>query len=71
MGYITDSKEKTLINDIKEALASLDGWGSVEIYVQGDKVTQITSRKITKTQHEVANIVSWHNPRENPIMSKY
>jgi hypothetical protein len=58
MGYINSNQEKTLVKDIKEALSSLEGWGSVEIYVQDDRVTQITSRKIRKTQHKVADIVS-------------
>jgi len=58
MGYIEDKKKVTLIKDIEKALTSLEGWGSVEIYVQDDRITQITSRKITKTQHKIAEIVS-------------
>ncbi len=58
MRYIDPSKEKTLVKDIKEALASLEGWGSIEIYVQDDQVTQITSKRIRKIQHKVADIVS-------------
>lgn len=58
MGYIDANKvnkEKTLIDDVNEAIASVEGWGSIEIYVQDHKVTQITSRKIMKTQHKVMN----------------
>lgn len=58
MGYIDANKacrQKTLADDVNEAIASVDGWGSIEIYVQDHKVTQITSRKIMKTQHKVTN----------------
>ena len=38
-----------LVEDIIEELNSLGGWGSLEIYVQNNKVTQITKRAIKKT----------------------
>ena len=41
-----------LTEEIKEALDGLD-YGSVEIYVQNRKVTQITKRKIKKTNHRL------------------
>jgi len=41
-----------LTQEIKEALDGLD-YGSVEIYVQNRKVTQITKRKIKKTSHRL------------------
>jgi hypothetical protein len=41
-----------LTQEIKEALDGLD-YGSVEIYIQNGKVTQITKRKITKTNHRL------------------
>lgn len=37
-----------LINEINQALDNLN-WGSVEIYVQNDVVTQITVKNIKKT----------------------
>jgi len=40
-----------LIEDLSQALKELRGWGSVEIYVQNGKVTQITKRAIKKTNH--------------------
>jgi len=43
-----------LIEEIKEALDGLD-YGSVEIYIQNGKVTQITKRKIKKTNHLLEN----------------
>jgi len=42
-----------LINDIFRALKELGGWGSVEVYVQNGKVTQITKRAIKKTNHSI------------------
>jgi len=41
-----------LTEEIKEALDGLD-YGSVEIYIQNGKVTQITKRKIKKTNHRL------------------
>lgn len=45
-----------LIREIIEALQSLGGWGSLEIFVQDNKVTQITRRAIKKTNHELAGV---------------
>ena len=41
------------IDDLSKALKELGGWGSVEIYVQDGKVTQITKRAIKKTNHRL------------------
>jgi hypothetical protein len=49
---ITDS----LVSEIKSALKNVRGWGSVEIYVQDFKVTQITERNIKKTQHNIKDL---------------
>lgn len=38
-----------LAEEIIKALNSLGGWGSLEIFVQDNKVTQITKRAISKT----------------------
>jgi len=40
-----------LVEELIQALKELGGWGSVEVYVQGGKVTQITKRAIKKTNH--------------------
>jgi len=40
-----------LLADIAQSLKELGGWGSIEIYVQNNKVTQITKREIKKTNH--------------------
>jgi len=48
--FSTKQPSDTLMIEILEALKNIKGWGSVEIYVQDHKVTQITERKIKKTQ---------------------
>lgn len=40
-----------LLEEIKQALKSIDGYGSVEIIVQDDRVVQISVRNIKKTSH--------------------
>jgi len=42
-----------LINDLDQIFRELGGWESVEIFVQNNKITQITSRKIKKTNHSI------------------
>jgi hypothetical protein len=44
---------KQLIDDLIQALRDLGGWGSLEVYVQNGKVTQITKRAIKKTNHRL------------------
>ncbi len=42
-----------LITDIARALSNIRGWGSVEIFIQDYKVTQITERNIQKTNEKI------------------
>lgn len=49
-----------LTEEIIQALNSLDGWGSLEIFVQNHKVTQITKRAISKTNHNLKNFPLVH-----------
>lgn len=42
-----------LVEEIVQALKNIKGWGSVEIFVQRGKVTQITERNIKKTDHDI------------------
>ena len=42
-----------LLEEVKLALKNIRGWGSVEIYVQNFRVTQITERNIKKTNHNI------------------
>lgn len=44
---------KRLLEDLSQALNDLGGWGSVEMFVQNGKVTQITKRAIKKTNHRL------------------
>ncbi len=43
-----------LVNEILKALHNVQGWGSIEIFVQDFSVTQITVRNIKKTKHVLA-----------------
>ena len=40
-----------LMDEVKSALKNIRGWGSVEIFIQDYKVTQITERNIRKPHH--------------------
>lgn len=47
--YSTVSVSKDLVEEIIQALRSVSDYGSLEIYVQNNMVTQITVRNIKKT----------------------
>jgi hypothetical protein len=47
--YSTQSISDTLVEEIRQALKNVSPYGSVEIYVQDNVVTQITVRNIKKT----------------------
>lgn len=46
-----------LFEEITQALEDIKGWGSVEIFVQEGKVTQITRRAIRKTDHKIVKLI--------------
>jgi len=48
-----NSINSNLLEELSQALKELGGWGSVEVYVQNGKVTQITKRAIKKTNHSL------------------
>jgi len=54
--YSTRKITRDLVEEVKQALKNVRGWGSVEIYVQDYKVTQITERNIKKTSHSIKNL---------------
>ncbi len=59
-GHKNGKKEKSqtimeLYRDVVEAIHSVGSYGSVELYIQNRQVTQITARKIKKTQYEIAH----------------
>jgi hypothetical protein len=47
--YSTVSLSQALIDEILASLKTIHGWGSMEIFVQDNIVTQITVRNIRKT----------------------
>jgi len=51
--YSTKRVGVDLIEEIKQALKDVKGGGSVEIFIQNHKVTQITTRNIKKTNHNL------------------
>ncbi len=51
--YSTKRVSDNLLEEVKQALKNIRGWGSVEIFVQNHKVTQITERNIKKTNHNL------------------
>jgi len=54
--YSTKKITRDLVGEVKQALKNVRGWGSVEIYVQDYKVTQITERNIKKTSHNIKDL---------------
>lgn len=61
-----DNKTKReLFQEIEEALGTVK-FGSVEIYVSDDRVTQITVRKITKTSIDINEPQALSQTRKGP-----
>ncbi len=46
--YSTKSISKELKEELLQSIQSVKGWGSVEIFIQDFKVTQITEKNIKK-----------------------
>jgi hypothetical protein len=46
--YSTKDISEELLNDLLESLKKIDGWGSVEVFIQNHVVTQITEKNIKK-----------------------
>lgn len=53
--FSTKKISKTLVEEIKTSLRSVTSYGSVEIFVQDNVVTQITVRNIKKTNNNKLN----------------
>lgn len=53
--YSTKRISKKLLQEISQALKSIDAYGSVELYIQDSTVTQITTRNIQKTNTKSKN----------------
>ena len=53
--YSTKQVSNALISEIVNALKKVDSYGSIELYVQNNQVTQITTRNIKKTNKLQSN----------------
>lgn len=49
--YSTKKVSGKLKDELLQSIQSIKGWGSVEIFIQNYEVTQITEKKIKKTNH--------------------
>lgn len=56
LNYSVKRINKQLIDEIAVALKSVTGYGSIEIFIQDNRVTQITTRSIRKTNHDMEGI---------------
>lgn len=45
-----DKITKEILQEFCKSLEKIDGWGSIEIIIQDNKVTQITEKNIRKPQ---------------------
>lgn len=54
--YSTKKISRDLVEEVRQALKNIKGWGSIEIYVQDHKVVQITERNIKKTNHSLSSL---------------
>jgi hypothetical protein len=50
--YSTKHITLNLLEEIKQAIKNIRGWGTVEIVIQEYKVTQITEKNIKKTNRK-------------------
>ncbi len=48
--YSTQSVSPLLLEELKRAVESVPGYGSVEVYIQKGIVTQISTKHIRKTE---------------------
>jgi len=53
--YSTQSISEKLLKEVVHALQTVSPYGSVEIFVQNNVVTQITIRNIRKTNSHLTN----------------
>jgi len=54
-GNLLTELDTRLTIELSRAFKEVGNWGSVEIYIQNGKVTQITKRAIKKTNCKVNN----------------
>jgi hypothetical protein len=51
--YSTRKISEKLLNEIVESVQSVKGWGSIEIFIQNNIVTQITEKNIKKPKVDI------------------
>lgn len=66
--YSTNTISETLLTEIKSALKNVSPYGSVEIYVQDNTVTQITIRNIKKTIAHASKSKTNNEPRRQVLV---
>lgn len=54
-----------LIQELEQAFKHVNDYGSIEIYIQASQVTQITTRKIRKTKHNINGKLKSSNKTKN------
>jgi len=54
VNFSTKRVNQQLIDEIVQSLKHVSGYGSVEIFINNFKVTQITVRDIKKTDHTIS-----------------
>lgn len=56
LSYSVKRIDKQLLDEISQAIKSIAGYGSVEIFIQDNRVTQITTRCIRKTNLDMNGV---------------
>lgn len=67
--YSTNRISQSLLEEIAQALKNVSPFGSVEIYVQDNVVTQITIRNIKKTTTQHKQKISGNPPEKAKVLS--
>lgn len=70
MDYSTKKISQQLLDEIKAALQSVS-YGSIEIYISDNNVTQITTRTIKKTSATISSPHSEKNGKTNGKPKNY
>lgn len=58
INFSTKRVNQELIDEVVSAMKSVSGYGSVEIFIQNYRVTQVTTRDIKKTDYLINSTVN-------------
>lgn len=58
---------ETVLKEIIKAISEVDGYGSIEVFVQDFEVTQITVRKIRKMKCNDEKSVNYRNKQHQTL----